>query len=44
LIPFSENDRWSLLRFLVVAFDFCYASDYTMAGDMFLLVIGFIRG
>jgi hypothetical protein len=24
---------------VVVAFDFRYASDYTMVGDMFLLVI-----
>jgi hypothetical protein len=36
LILFLENDRWSLFRFVVVAFDFCYASDYIMVGDMFL--------
>jgi hypothetical protein len=44
LIPFSKDDRWNLLRFVVVASDFCYASDYTMASDMFLLVIDFIKG
>jgi hypothetical protein len=44
LIPFSEDDRWNLLRFVVVASDFYYANDYTMAGDMFLLVIESIRG
>jgi hypothetical protein len=44
LIPFSEDDRWSSLRFIVAASDFHCANDYTMAGDMFLLVIGFIRG
>jgi hypothetical protein len=43
-IMFLEEDRWSLLRFVVVTSDFCYASDYTMAGDMLLLVISFIRG
>jgi hypothetical protein len=43
-IMFLEDDKWSLLRFVVVEFDFCYASDYTMAHDMFLLVIGSIRG
>jgi len=44
LIPLSEDDRWSLLRFLVVTFDFCCTSDYITAGDMFLLVISSIRG
>jgi hypothetical protein len=44
LIPFSKDDRWSLLRFVVVASDFRCASDYTMVGDMFLLVIGSIKG
>jgi hypothetical protein len=44
LISFSKDDRWNLLRFVVVAFDFHYANDYTMVGHMFLLVIDFIRG
>jgi len=44
LILFSEDDRWSLLRFVVVTSDFRCASDYTMANKMFLLVICFIRG
>jgi len=44
LILFLEDDRWSLLKFVVVTFDFCYANDYTIASDMFLLVIGSIRG
>jgi hypothetical protein len=44
LILFSEDDKWNLLRFVVVASDFRYANDYTMAGDMFLLVIDSIRG
>jgi hypothetical protein len=44
LILFSKDDRWNLLRFVVVASDFCYASDYTMASDMLLLVIDFIKG
>jgi hypothetical protein len=43
-ILFLEDDRWSLLRFVVLASDFRYASDYIMASDMFLLVIGSIRG
>jgi hypothetical protein len=41
---FLKDDRWSLLRFVVVVSDFCCASDYTMASNMFLLVIDFIRG
>jgi hypothetical protein len=44
LDPFSKDDRWSLLRFVVVVFDFRYASDCTMVSNMFLLVIDFIRG
>ncbi len=44
LISFLEDDRWSSLKFIVVTSDFRCASDYTMACDMFLLVIGFIRG
>ncbi len=44
IILFLEDDRWSLLRFVVVRSDFRCASEYTMAGDMFLLVIGSIRG
>jgi hypothetical protein len=43
-VSFSEDDRWSLLRFVVVASDFCCANDYTMVGNMFLLVIDSIRG
>jgi len=41
---FSEEDRWSWSRFVVVASDFCYINDYTMVGNMFLLVIDSIRG
>jgi uncharacterized membrane protein YqjE len=44
LILFLKDDRWSLLKFVVVTFDFCYTNDYTIASDMFLLVIGSIRG
>jgi len=33
-----------LLRLIVVVFDFRYANDYTMASNMYLLKIGFIRG
>jgi hypothetical protein len=44
LDPSLEGDRWSLLRFVVVIFDFYYANDYTMASNMFLLVIDSIRG
>jgi hypothetical protein len=42
-ILFLEDDRWNLLRFTVVASNFRYASDYTMASDMFLLPIGSIK-
>jgi hypothetical protein len=38
MILFLEDDRWSLLRFVIVASNFCYASDYTMASNMFLLL------
>jgi hypothetical protein len=41
---FPEDDRWSLLRFVVAVPNFHWASDYTMVGDMLLLVINFIRG
>jgi hypothetical protein len=44
LDSFSKDVRWSLLRFVVVVSDFHYANDYTMVGNMFLLVINFIRG
>jgi hypothetical protein len=44
LIPLSEDDRWSLLRFVVATFDFCCVSGYIMVGNMFLLVISSIRG
>jgi hypothetical protein len=44
VIPFSEDDRWNLLRFVVVASNFHYTNDYTMASDMFLLLIDSIRG
>jgi hypothetical protein len=44
LIPFSENDRWNLLRSVVVASNFCYANDHIMVGDMFLIVKDFLRG
>ncbi len=44
LIPLLEDDRWSLLRFVVATFDFCCATDYTTVGDMLLLIIGSIRG
>jgi hypothetical protein len=41
---FSKDDRWSLLRFVIVVFDFHYTNDYTMAGNMFLSDIDSIRG
>jgi hypothetical protein len=44
LILFLKDDRWSLLKFVIATFDFHYASDYIMVGNMFFLVIGFIRG
>jgi hypothetical protein len=44
VIPLSEDDRWSLLRFVIATFDFPCASDYTTTCNMFLLVIGSIRG
>jgi hypothetical protein len=44
LILFLKDDRWSLLRFIVDASDFCYVNDYTMTSDVFLLVISFRRG
>jgi hypothetical protein len=44
LILFLEDDKWSLLKFVVVVFDFHYASDYIMASNMFLLVLYFIKG
>jgi len=41
---FSEEDRWSWLRFVVAASNFCYANDYTTIDNMFSLVIDSIRG
>ncbi len=40
LILFVKDDRWNLLKFVVVASDFRCASDYIM----FLLIIGSIKG
>ncbi len=40
----AKEYRWSLLRFVVAAFDFRYANDYTMASHVFLLVLDSIRG
>ncbi len=37
-ILFLENDRRSLLKFVIFASDFYYANDYTMASNMFLLL------
>jgi hypothetical protein len=42
-VPFSKDDRWTLLRFVIVAFDFHCTNDYIMVSNMFLLVIDFIR-
>jgi hypothetical protein len=39
LILFLEDDRWNLLRFVVATSNFQCVNDYTVAGDMFLLVI-----
>jgi len=41
---FSEDGRFGLLRLIVVVFNFCCASDYTMANHMSLLRINSIRG
>jgi hypothetical protein len=40
---FSKDDKWSLLKFVVVVSNFHCTSDYTMAGNMLLLVVDSIR-
>ncbi len=40
----SGDGRLGLLKLVVSIFDFRDASDYTMASNMFLLVIDFIKG
>jgi hypothetical protein len=44
LDPFLEDDRWSLLRFVLVASYFRYTNDYIMASNMFLLTLESIKG
>ncbi len=41
---YSEDDMWSLLKFVIVASDFRYSSAHTMVGHMFLLVLDSIWG
>ncbi len=39
-----EVQNWELVEIDSCCFDFCYASDYTMVGFMFLLVLNSMKG